>query len=215
MNLKRKVTFTTIIITGLLICSSCSVFELPEEAGVLLFQDDFSSTNSGWDRSKAETYVTDYDNGAYRIEVFQKNHEAWALPGLNFSDVIIEVSATKTNGPEDNVFGILCRYRDPQNFYFFLISSDGYAGIGLYHDGKRTLLSGDSLLPSEAIVQASATNTLKVQCVEDTLTLDVNGSLVYEVQSNTLKNGDVGLIAGTYEHSGIIVLFDNFSVRNP
>jgi hypothetical protein len=212
---KTKTYLATIILIGLFISSGCSTFGLPEETGVLLFQDDFSSINSGWDRYKSGTYSADYDSGFYRIEVFQKNHEAWALPGLNFSDAIIEATATKTNGPEDNVFGILCRYKDQQNFYFFLISSDGYAGIGLYLDGERSLLSGESMLPSEAILQSNATNDLKVLCVDESLILEVNGTRVYEVQSSALHDGDVGLIAGSYEKSGITVLFDNFSVRNP
>jgi hypothetical protein len=199
----------------LFLTSGCSSFGLPEEAGVILFQDDFSSPNSGWDRYTSETYSTEYEDGTYRIEVLEMNHEAWALPGLNFSDVLIETTVTKTSGPEDNVFGVLCRYQDQENFYFFLISSDGYAGIGQYLDGERSLLSGESMLPSKAIVTSNATNSLRVRCVDETLSMEVNGTLIYELQSDALAAGDVGLIAGSYEQSGLTVLFDDFSVRNP
>jgi hypothetical protein len=202
-------------IIGLVAFTGCTPFELPSESGVLLFQDDFSSTNSGWDSYRGETYSSDYNEGAYRIAIFQKNIEAWALPGFDFSDVIIEVAGTSVDGPDDNVYGVLCRYRDPENFYFFLISSDGYSGIGISFQGSRELLTGESMLPSEAILQGSATNLIQAQCVGNQLSLYVNGSLIYHVESNKIKSGDVGLIAGSYVDNGTEVLFDNFIVRNP
>ena len=32
-------------------------------------------------------------------------------------------------GPDDNDFGIICRYIDDNQFYYAIISSDGYYGI--------------------------------------------------------------------------------------
>jgi hypothetical protein len=195
--------------------TGCAIFNLPKDPGAVLFQDDFSSPNSGWDRYHGEMYESDYSDGGYRIAVFQENQEAWALPGLDFSDVIIEVVATKISGPSDDVYGVLCRYVDPRNFYFFLISSDGYAGVGLNQDGERRLLSGETMLPSDSIVQGTSTNSFHIECVGNRLSLSVNNDVIYEIQSSALRSGDVGLIAGTYEHAGTEVLFDNFSVRNP
>jgi hypothetical protein len=215
MSNKSLPIILSTILLGCILSSGCSTPSLPQESGALLFQDDFSSLNSGWDRYRSETYVADYDQEVYRIEVYQADHEAWAVPGLNFSDVIIEVVATKAHGPENNIFGILCRYRDPQNFYFFVISSDGFAGIGHYEDGERRLLSGDSMLPFAEISPGSAINQIHVECVGNQLRMAVNGSEFYKVRTEELEAGDVGLIAGSYEEGGIAVIFDDFSVRNP
>ncbi|OGO17381.1 MAG: hypothetical protein A2Z14_12015 [Chloroflexi bacterium RBG_16_48_8] len=212
---RKSWIFTLFLLIVTLISSGCTLFNLPDESGVLLFQDDFSSPNSGWNRYRGETYISDYADGAYRIAVFEKDVEAWALPGLNFSDVIVEVAGTSVNGPEDNVFGVLCRYRDSENFYFFVISSDGYSGIGLFYEGKRELLTGESMLPSNAILKGSTTNLIKAQCVGNQLSLYVNGSLVNQAGSDKLKSGDVGLIAGNYEDGKTEVFFDHFSVKNP
>jgi hypothetical protein len=213
-NKSLPIIILTILI-GCIISSGCSTSSLPQESGALLFQDDFSSLNSGWDRYRSETYVADYDQEIYRIEVYQADHVAWAVPGLTFSDVIIEVTATKAHGPENNIFGILCRYQDPLNFYFFVISSDGFAGIGQYQDGERVLLSGDSMLPFEGISPGSSVNHIHVECVGNQLRMAVNGSEIYEMRTEELETGDVGLIAGSYEEGGIAVIFDDFSVRNP
>ena len=204
-----------ILFIGLLASSGCAIFDLPNQSGMLLFQDDFSSPNSGWDRYRGETYISDYLEGMYHIAVFEKNIEAWALPGFDFTDVIIEVAVTSMDGPEDNAYGILCRYRDTENFYFFVISSDGYSGIGLSYNGEREILTGESMLPSEAILKGSATNLIQAECVGNQLSLSVNGSIVYQVQSDKLETGDVGLIVGSYEDEGTEIFFDNFVVKNP
>ncbi len=41
-----------------------------QPAGDVLFFDDFSDPNSGWDRYSDEDGITDYENGAYKIAVF-------------------------------------------------------------------------------------------------------------------------------------------------
>lgn len=203
------------VILGILILSSCSTFELPREEGVLLFKDDFGSPSSGWVRFHDDMYSSDYVDGAYRIEVKQKNFEAWSVPGLEFSDVIIDVEVKKIAGPDNNVFGVICRYNKPNNFYFFLISSDGFAGIGVYHDGERALLSGENMLPANSINTGASSNNLHVECIGEDLLLFVNDVKVYEVKSTELQSGDVGVIAGTYETSGVEIEFDDFSVKNP
>jgi hypothetical protein len=202
-------------ILGLLTITSCTFYDLPDQSGTLLFQDDFSSPTSGWNRYHGDTYISDYNDGRYHIATYQKNIEAWALPGFDFTDVVIEVTGTSVDGLENNMYGILCRYLDSGNFYFFVISSDGYAGIGVSAMGKRELLTGESMLPSEEILQGTATNLIQAQCVGNQLSLSVNGSLIHQVESDQIKSGDVGLIVGSYEDEGTEIFFDNFSVRNP
>jgi hypothetical protein len=204
-----------VLLFGILACSGCTISDLSNQSGMLLFQDDFSSPNSGWNRYRGDTYISDYHDGMYHIAVFEKNIEAWALPGFDFTDVIIAVAVTSLDGPEDNAYGILCRYSDTENFYFFVISSDGYSGIGLSYKGKREILTGESMLPSEAILKGSATNLIQAECVGNQLSLSVNGTTVNQVQSDKLTTGDVGLIAGSYEDEGTEVFFDNFVVKNP
>ncbi|NIM93734.1 MAG: hypothetical protein GTO18_08495 [Anaerolineales bacterium] len=209
-----KIWFFPIVI-AVVISFSCIFLDLPSDPGAVLFQDDFSSTNSGWDRYMDEVYSTDYGDGVYQITVITPDHEAWAVPGLEFSDVRISVIAEKKEGPDDNVFGVLCRYKDPQNFYFFMISSDGFAGVGLYVNGVRRILTGDSMFPSSAINQGNEPNTLRADCVGSRLTFIVNGKQIYDLEDESLIAGDVGLIAGTYDEGGIKIEYDDFLVKNP
>ncbi len=195
---------------------ACGLLRPQAAPGEVIFQDDFSRPNSGWDRYGDPDYSADYYEGAYRIHVLNPDVAfAWANPDLEISDARIEVDAIKIGGPDNNVFGVLCRFQDFRNYYFFLISSDGFAGIGLNKDGQRRLLSDDSLLPSEAVLQGEVWNHIRADCDGFTLRLFVNGQLIAETRVAEWSSGDIGLIVGTYEQAGTEVLFDNFSVVRP
>ncbi|MCX6025899.1 MAG: serine protease [Chloroflexi bacterium] len=184
-------------------------------SGKVLFADDFSDPFSGWPRRSDETVITDYAQGGYRIWVNDSQLDVWGQPGLDVVDAIMEVEATTLGGPQDNDFGVLCRYQDNQNYYLFEISSDGYAIIAMYRAGEWVGLSSDQYQPSDAIAQGEATNRIRAECIGPTLRLYVNDELVAEAEDSTLPSGDVGLIAGTFDEAGTDILFDNFKVSRP
>jgi len=181
----------------------------------ILFQDDFSDNGSGWDRVTFETGETDYNDGVYRIYVNEASVDYWANPGLNFTDVRVEVEATKVGGSDDNDLGIICRYQDTENFYFAVISSDGFAGIVKAEAGEQTPISSEALEPASAVREGNTTNTIRFDCVGDSLTLLVNGTQVATATDAEWAAGDVGLLAGTFDVPGTDVHFDNFVVREP
>ena len=184
--------------------------------GRLLFQDDFSDPKSGWDQLQNDDGITDYQDGQYRILVNTTNTDVWANPaGLNFTDTTIDVDATKVAGDDNNDFGVVCRYKDGENFYFFVISSDGYYGIGKIKDGQQVLVGMESMPPTDVVKQGNATNHIQADCNGSTLRLTVNGQLLAETTDTDLTSGNAGLLAGSFEHPGTDILFDNFVVREP
>ena len=123
----RTLLIVAILALPALACNALSSgASLPAD---VLFQDDFSETNSGWERLTQDDRITDYADGEYRILVNELNTDAWANPQLNFQDVRVEVDATKLGGSDNNDFGVICRDQDTGNFYIFVLSSDGYYGI--------------------------------------------------------------------------------------
>jgi hypothetical protein len=187
----------------------------PGPPGTILFRDDFSRPGSGWDRHADATNVTDYQGGGYRIRVGEAHEVLWSNPGLRLADGRIEVDATQISGPDDNTFGVLCRYQDARDFYFFLISSDGYVGIGKVAQGVQTLISGARLTRSNAVRLGPLTNHIRGDCVANELILYVNGFRVAEAQDVSFTQGDTGLLAGTYDTAGADILFRNFLVTSP
>ncbi len=217
----RNLTLRLAFWIGLLVSlTACQVLQAaPSFASAnnnVLFQDDFSNPSSGWDRHHDDTVSLDYENGLYHIVVNLPNYDAWSNPGLNFTDVRIEVDAGKVAGPDDNDFGVICRYNPAgPDFYAFLISSDGYYGILKHQSGKQTLLHGPKMDISPAIATGVAENHITAICAGPTLTLIVNGVQLATVQDNDFASGDIGLIAGTFEEPGTSILFDNLSVLQP
>ena len=189
--------------------------ETPRLTPLPEFSDDFSDPTSGWDQVNTSDRITDYQDGAYRIWVSQPNSDVWANPGLDTSDVIVEVDTFWAGGTFDNDFGVICRYQSTNNFYFAAISSDGYAAVILMNDGSYEILGANAMEPYSAIRQGDALNHLRFDCIGDTLTLYTNGELLISVNDSALSRGDVGLIAGTFDQGGADILFDNFVIYLP
>jgi hypothetical protein len=182
----------------------------------LLFFDDFSDPSSGWPKVTRTDYVADYYNNSYRMVENTDNSDRWALPhGLSFHDVIIDVDATMNGGPEDNDFGIVCRYQNDDQLYFGMITSDGYYGIVKITPDDYVLLTGEYLEASDWINLGTTSNHIRFDCIGDTLTLYVNGHQIDQQTDADYTYGNVGLVVGTYDTTGTDILFDNFIVFQP
>jgi len=211
----RWIAFVFVFFIVSLACHTLIPGDVEEQAGQVLFRDEFSDPSSGWNRVSADTGETNYADGVYRIYVNQPNMDIWAKPNLSFSDMRIEVDAFKVGGDRDNRFGVICRAAEPNRFYTFIISSDGYFGIGKIRGEDYQLIGMDALQRSDIIEQGSALNHLRADCIGDTLTFYINGIKIAQAQDSEFLSGDVGLIAGTYNSSGTDIRFDNFIVYTP
>lgn len=213
-------SFTYLVIPVVFIISACSTLlpvtpqsqALP--SGSVLFQDDFSQQATGWDRMLVNEGVMDYDSGGYRILVNALQTNFWSTPSKNFTDTRIEVDTGKLAGPDENRIGLLCRFNG-KDYYFFIMTSDGFYGVGLFKDGVATLLGQSEMLSSTNINKGLAINHLRADCAGQNLTFYVNGFQIAQAQDVNLVSGDVGIIAGTFATPGVDIIFDNFVVLQP
>ena len=156
----------------------------------------------------------DYDGGGYRILVNALQTNFWSSPKLDLAGVRLEVDAGKLGGPDANRLGLICR-SDAANYYFFIVGSDGYYGLGLFNDGQASLLGQSQMQVSDAIVRGAGVNHLRMDCNGEELSAYVNGVQVASVRDAKLTHGDVGLLAGTFEQPGVDIVFDDFFVLQP
>jgi hypothetical protein len=224
---KKRFLIIALIVTTALVLSACNLLSMinsdtssdsdTDSAAVdtnVLYSDDFSSSSSGWDRASGDEGYTDYSNDAYEISVDVANYDLWANPGEYFTDVSVETDATLVSGTEDNDIGVICRYQDVSNFYFAVIASDGYYGIGKVADGSQEYLT-DGLPSTDLVNTGYATNHIRFDCVGSSLSLYINGDLAESVSDSDFSAGDAGLMAGTFDTPGVVVSFDNFVVYQP
>jgi hypothetical protein len=197
--------------------SACSLVpnEWTVEPGEVLFQDDFSNPSSGWQRASTAGGILDYDGGGFRFLVTAPDFNFWSVPGKSFSNVIMDVDVARLTGPVENRMGLICRYSDSNNYYFFVISSDGYYGIGKVVGGQLSLIGQTEMLYTPAIQQGLVVNHLQAQCVGDQLIFYINDSPMPLASDAALTKGDVGLLAGTFDQPDVDVVFDNFVVVKP
>jgi hypothetical protein len=183
-----------------------------------IFKDDFSDSSSGWDTITDATGTTDYSDGKYLITVPDANTYLYATPSslADTTDVSIEVDILQSDDVAHDM-GIICRYQDANNFYYLLVSSDGFFVIGKFKDGKEEFIGTSEMRADKGgvINPGAADNHLRADCIGDTLTLYANGTKLFQAQDSDFTKGNVGLIAGSYDDTPISVYFDNFIVSKP
>ena len=180
----------------------------------VLFQDDFSDVCSGWETYSDAEVANGYADDVYFIEVKVPDTFWWIMAGQDFTDVVIKVETTQEVSAIDNSWGVLCRYQDDDNFYFFEISNDGFYTIIVQENGEYITLV--DWTESGVINQGQgAPNQLTVTCDGDLLSLAVNGQILAKVRDSTFTHGEVGFEVSTFEQGGARILFDNLVVHQP
>lgn len=200
-----------------LFLSSCLPSQTPRlssaKSGDLLYQEGFEDNTTGWARISNDKGIMDYDSGGYRILVQQPKLNMWSTSEKDFGDARLEADVIKLNGPDENRMGLLCRYQSG-NYYFFIISNDGYYVIGKFIGGL-VLLLGQSEMQTSETIQTGKMNHLRADCIGDKLTFYINFTEVASATDTDLPTGDVGVLAGAFSQPGVDVLFDNFVVMQP
>lgn len=184
----------------------------------ILFADDFSGEQEcGWALYSSGGSAS-IDNAAMQINVGQPGQIWWTNPGRDFDDVVITAEARQVDGPNNNAYGLICRYQNEDNFYVFLISGDGYYSIGKYQSSSDTvvyLTPDGQYQPSDAINVGVASNEMRVSCIGNELSMEVNGIPLISVTDPTFVTGDIGLAASTLQPGATIIEFDNVTVTPP
>jgi hypothetical protein len=193
---------------------SGKMISLDPEPGVLL-KEDFESPCSSFYSFILPDYSQGYKNGEYEFNIKTDNQFLFTTAQQDFTDTIIEADVNMVEPGKDGTVGLICRYQDSSNLYDFSIRSDGTYMIGKFVDGSYEWLL-DDWTPSEYLkVGEPASYHLRVACVEDTLSLSVDGHPLATVTDSSFRKGDVGVSAGTFDDPLLLATFDNFIVMRP
>ncbi len=206
-----------------LLLSACGLLEPAEpdtcEGGGFLFSDDFSGEQDcGWITYEELGGSAIVEGGYLQITSREKGQFWWSNPGHDFTNAIITVQARQVSGPDDNAYGVMCRYQSPENFYMFLISGDGYYAIGKFQTGADSIqyLTPDGNYQyTDVINQGAGINEIRATCVGNELSLSVNGIQLLTVSDPTFVKGDIGLGVTTFQPGTSVVQFDRVRVQIP
>jgi hypothetical protein len=174
----------------------------------LLLEDDFSRER--WKVLSDSEHRKGYAEGKYFIIVEAEEYSFWSIAGETYQDFVLEVETTQLDGPDNNDYGVILRYQDDANFYSFEISGDGYYTFSKLVDDELF-----DIIPwqeSAIINQGNSRNTLRVETVGANFTFYINDELIDAAIDSDFSQGDIGLLAGTYQETGVHIAFDNLRV---
>lgn len=185
-----------------------------ETVETILFTDDFSDPASGWPILQNDQGRYSYQQDGYHIAVDQMDAVIWAKTSRSDGNVSLYVDARPVNS-SSGYYGLLCRIQDDQNFYYFLVQSNGSYTMGKYKNSGFQPFFTDGWRQSNAIQQGVQTNRLKADCMGNTLRLYVNGTLLAETTDNEFGSGLSGIVAASLDVQSFEVIFNNFLITAP
>jgi S1-C subfamily serine protease len=178
----------------------------------IIYQEDFSSASSGWNHIRDEAAMVGYKNGEYEIQINWEGFYFWGNPDENFGDIVLTVDSRIITPVDNGDFGVICRAKDEGNFYAMTMMADGWFSIWKLEDYSIEWLWDWDY--TREITQDGAF-TITAACISSELTLAIDDIPVAQVTDYSFTNGDIGLIAGTYDEAGFTVAFDNLVVMHP
>jgi len=122
-----------------------------------------------------------------------------------FKDVTLSVRARPLSGEVDQGFGLVWRYRDPNNYYVTRCNADE-DNCRIYHvvNGSRRQFGGQDVK-----VAKSMWHTLKLEATGNRFVVTYDGNRVYDGTDETFKEaGRVGL----WTKADSVIEFDDFVV---
>lgn len=209
-----------LVLLAALLAAGCTGDEVAacNRDGALFFDDFREDQDCGWILYNRSGASVEREGETLRLTTSQPGQIWWTNAGRNFDDLILTADIQHIDGPRDNAYGLICRYQSSENFYVFLISSDGYYAIGKYQSGNTQinyLNEGGEYVFSEAIDQESGINHVRASCIGNELSLSVNGVLLESVSDPTFVTGDIGLAASTFEPGALEIAYDNVRAIAP
>jgi len=112
----------------------------------------------------------------------------------------------------DGAYGLIFRYQDVSNFYYFMVDDTGYFVLG-----KRLAGEWNDLIDrtySDVILTGEEFNSLGVMATGNELVAFINLNVVGEVVDDSFSSGSVGLITHSISEQGEMhAEFDTFSLE--
>ncbi|MFB0537519.1 MAG: hypothetical protein ACETWR_21345 [Anaerolineae bacterium] len=160
----------------------------------IIYQEDFSDPQSGWERCCWWTGEVEYINGEMVVKDVSGPGEppSYARPHLSFDNFVLEVDSRWSGGAVGGTYGLWFRYQDKENYYAFYIGNDGRYTIGKEANDKwSVLLEGFS----DAINREGDLNRFHIEANGHDLRFFMNGQFLYSVRDVDHDLGDILLIA--------------------
>ena len=175
-------------------------------------EDEFDESSGKWDESVQQNFSLWTESGSFHIQVHKENFATWSIyHDLTVSDALVITHAKRVSDVE-GASGLITRYQDVSNFYYFIVDDSGYFSLGKRLAGEWVDLM--SWTASEAIVSGEELNSIGITTTGNELVAFINGQVVGTVSDDSFQSGNVGMFAqSTPEMGEMHAIFDVFSLE--
>ncbi len=178
------------------------------------YYDGFRRDTGAWHTPSNDERTVAYTDRTLRFELDRSNLLTFSAytPAEEFTanDYYVEVLGSHLDGDRDGNYGLLFRYVDNENFYFFDIANGGY-GLRKFEGGEWTTLV--PLTVDDRLDGApGAVHRLGVWVAGSEIALLLDGAVVATYADATFPSGGVGLGAGTFDAEHYQVAFDDLEI---
>lgn len=173
------------------------------------YADRMNTANEDWFVGESGNGTYGYNGRTYTIQVTGPG-TVWStnntLSAMEVNDYVVEVETEADDDAQNTEYGLIFRYVDNANFYYFYIIGEQYALV------KNVDGEFQSILPMTAgsALEAGA-NLLGVWVQGAQITLLINDTPVAQVTDESFATGTIGLAVGTVENASTAVSFENLS----
>jgi hypothetical protein len=253
------VLIVLVVIFAVLLLASRSIagwqhYIIAGDSGSLLYAASFDGGrsdgfNGDWSQYPGRLSAQ-IASGQMQISIGGEESGAYSVALPHFGDFDLRVEAQATAGPIDNSYGVVFRLQnkdntavEDDNYYLFLISSDGYYEVSRAINGKQKELS--TWISSAAVNQGmNAVNRLRVTakgnqfhffindqpvnlCIPDDPNAQstvnpvsgdcMGGAMKDSLTDDSIPNGQIGVVAKSTDTggAGVVAAFDNLLVYAP
>ncbi len=220
---------------------------VPVEAGIPAYISTFDVVPDDWTlyEGRLSSQVAE---GMIVLEADSFSSLPFSTARPYWADFDLTVQASPRGGPLNNGYGIIFRLKSKGNtspadddYYLFLVSSDGYYQVARSVEGKQRELS--TWIPSSLVNQGfDVINTLRVVAVGNGFRFFINGqpvqlcvpeasdgvstyderrggciggAMVDTLTDSAITDGQIGVAVQSFDEPGVVVAFDNVVVMGP
>ena len=178
--------------------------------GLVLYTNHFNRERPDLE-IEGEEYNTHFDGAEFFIEIHVPHKTIWHRFGLDLTDSVASIEVRFDQPAGNGKAALMCRLTEDDKHYRFVIAADGHYGIDLY-DGSKFIPLMDWRF-SEYVLANIDSFTMSVVCDGDHLVMGMDGHVLADIFDDTLSSGEPAILGGTSATPGLIVAFDNYSVR--
>jgi pSer/pThr/pTyr-binding forkhead associated (FHA) protein len=157
--------------------------------------DSFEEPTGNWSETIQSNFNLIQTDTSFEIEIFNQYFTAWSL----YDDLVLDDAILLTAGArlseEPGYYGIVFRYQDVNNFYYFRVDDRGIFEVGKRFEGEFIPLHDPAT--STAILPDGAANKVAVTVEGDTFQAYINFEPVITVKDTTFGEGMAGMLAST------------------